>query len=70
MYFIIDITYTLVITISNIIIIIWLQFLQQVSRKPMEVDCSEALNKVNRQKNRYPDRVPCKYRVINTYMYM
>lgn len=32
--------------------------LDQVCRKPSEVDCSDALEKHNSKKNRYPDRVP------------
>ncbi len=29
-------------------------------RKPTEPDCSDALIDANQQKNRYPDRLPCK----------
>ncbi len=36
------------------------QLLEQVSRKPNDADCSDALQLYNNHKNRYPDRVPCK----------
>lgn len=35
------------------------QLLEQVSRKPEEEDCSDAVEHFNRNKNRYPDRLPC-----------
>jgi len=37
------------------------RLLDQVSRKANDSDCSDALQHYNRSKNRYPDRVPCKY---------
>jgi netrin-G3 ligand len=34
------------------------QLLEQVSRKPVDIDCDDALQSYNRHKNRYPDRIP------------
>ena len=36
-----------------------LQLLDQVSRQPEEGDFSDAQEHYNREKNRYPDKLPC-----------
>ena len=37
------------------------QLLDEVCRKWTVIDCSDALEKYNVKKNRYPNRVPCEY---------
>ena len=36
-----------------------------MSRKPNAADCSDALQHYNNHKNRYEDRVPCKYNLVS-----
>ena len=37
-----------------------LQLLESVSRQPEDEDCSDANQHYNKNKNRYPDKLPCK----------
>lgn len=37
-------------------------------RQPTDADRSDALIEVNKQKNRYPDRVPCELHTCHTYI--
>ena len=45
---------------SLYLLLAW-QLLDSVSRKPNAAECSDALQHYNKHKNRYEDRVPCKY---------
>ena len=40
--------------------LLYSQLLDQVSRQPGEGDFSDAIEYYNRDKNRYPDKLPCK----------